>query len=478
MKRELMVLAVLLTLAMTVISQTQPQMNETMANTKEGLTSPAAAAAMASAGHVITQEEKIQAVKDGKASRCAVLTDPPGAEVYVDGNKGGVSPMVFFLFRKDTPRTVTLKLAGYKTVDLPFIPNGKDIPISVRMEKLQTETVPARPAGESPKADAQKVLAQPKVEPSLTVAQILASTRLKETTFRDVRAFYPPDSKVMLKVSSEYFSYSWHLAKEKKGRYIPKGDGLASKYAGQMATVVTVQLEENSLRPAHRIGPTDDDVLEPYFSIVLRFEDGTIGMANTYLISARNEIVPAQALIAHQSVLRAGADQLSGKVVFAIAESRFYYPDLTVEQAMSIAHNFMARVDIVRNIPLLQPLQVTNVGYLKQADALLVSLKLPDGRDVVSVVTCNGMNNSCFENLGSHFLSSIPSSLTAREIEAVQMHSHFPGMSQSALYMSIGYPEKENDYGRAGKQLVYYGGSILIYLDDNGNVTDTQHFDR
>jgi hypothetical protein len=41
--------------------------------------------------------------------------------------------MVFILFRKDFPRTVTLTLAGYKTVKLPFIFDGKDIPISARL---------------------------------------------------------------------------------------------------------------------------------------------------------------------------------------------------------------------------------------------------------------------------------------------------------------------------------------------------------
>ena len=112
------------------------QLETVRQNSEAAKTSPAAAAAMATTGHAWTPQELAALVAKGQASRCAVITNPPGAEVYIDGNKGGVAPLVFILVKQgDTPRTVTIKMAGYKTVEKQFVPDGKIIPISVTLEK-------------------------------------------------------------------------------------------------------------------------------------------------------------------------------------------------------------------------------------------------------------------------------------------------------------------------------------------------------
>jgi hypothetical protein len=65
-----------------------------------------------------------------------VVTTPPGAEVYVDGNKLGISPVAFVLLKLgDTPRTITIKMDGYKPVEKKFVPDGKTIPIGLTLEK-------------------------------------------------------------------------------------------------------------------------------------------------------------------------------------------------------------------------------------------------------------------------------------------------------------------------------------------------------
>jgi hypothetical protein len=64
------------------------------------------------------------------------VTVPPGAEVSVDGNRAGVSPFVIVLLKQgETPRTVTVKMGGYKTVEKRLIPDGKIIPIALTLEK-------------------------------------------------------------------------------------------------------------------------------------------------------------------------------------------------------------------------------------------------------------------------------------------------------------------------------------------------------
>ena len=80
-------------------------------------------------------DHKRQRVIHERESKCAVVTNPPGAEIYVDGNKAGISPMVFVLLRNgDAPRVITIKMSGFKTAEERVIPDGKTIPIGLTLE--------------------------------------------------------------------------------------------------------------------------------------------------------------------------------------------------------------------------------------------------------------------------------------------------------------------------------------------------------
>jgi hypothetical protein len=102
-----------------------------VANTAAGNSSAAAAAATSYYGHALSSSEEAALVQQGQASPCSVITNPSGAEVFIDGNKGGVSPLTFVLNRHgDAFRNVTIKLAGYKTVEQRLVPDGKPIAIT------------------------------------------------------------------------------------------------------------------------------------------------------------------------------------------------------------------------------------------------------------------------------------------------------------------------------------------------------------
>jgi hypothetical protein len=103
-------------------------------NSEAAKSSPAAAASLAMAGKQFTPQELAELVKQGKASQCAVITVPAGAEVDIDGNKMGVMPVAFILIRRDAPRIVTVKMDGYKTVEKQIVPDGKVVPISLQLE--------------------------------------------------------------------------------------------------------------------------------------------------------------------------------------------------------------------------------------------------------------------------------------------------------------------------------------------------------
>jgi hypothetical protein len=116
-----------------------PELQKTLVVTKENSeaagSSAAAAASLAAEGHVLTKEEIAERIKEGRASRCAIMTTPPGAEVFIDGNRLGITPIVTNLMKRDAPRTITVKLAGYKTIEKQFEPDGKLIPWGLTLEK-------------------------------------------------------------------------------------------------------------------------------------------------------------------------------------------------------------------------------------------------------------------------------------------------------------------------------------------------------
>ncbi len=107
------------------------KLTEQFVRSQVGVTSAAARALAEDGGYL--SDSQVLADK-GQASRCAVLSTPSGATVYVDGLNVGVTPLHFFLLRTDKPRTVAVKLEGYQAFEQHYIPNGKTIPIDVRLQ--------------------------------------------------------------------------------------------------------------------------------------------------------------------------------------------------------------------------------------------------------------------------------------------------------------------------------------------------------
>jgi hypothetical protein len=114
--------------------------NQIRANNTESDSSAATSASkswdLASSGHILTSDEELNAVKNGQASLCLIVTTPTGAEIYIDGNSSGKTPQGFKLMRHgDTPRVIAIKMEGYVTVEKSFIPDGTDIAIRLDLEK-------------------------------------------------------------------------------------------------------------------------------------------------------------------------------------------------------------------------------------------------------------------------------------------------------------------------------------------------------
>jgi hypothetical protein len=50
--------------------------------------------------------------------------------------------------------------------------------------------------------------------------------------------------------------------------------------------------------------------------------------------------------------------------------------------------------------------------------------------------------------------------------------------AKDAVYYTIGFPEKENDWGRGGKQFIYFNNTLFVYIDGTEHVADWQSLER
>lgn len=259
-------------------------------------------------------------------------------------------------------------------------------------------------------------------------------------------------------------------------------------YRGQTATVIAVQLAKSFLQTA-RVGGTnafgesvgEDDIDNPYMEIVVRFEDHTLAMVSGFPIT----LVPEKMELAsnRQSLrdeLETKLPSVIGRKLYAVGFSDLYKPTATIEELTGLNAS-RARLSIT-DVPRLQPLTITKAKYVPDVNAVLLKLSLPDGTSAIAYTPSTYLQSDRHEGdflsrVAGTLLASIPSDLTAKEIEAIRGMKLFRGMSKDALDYAIGFKESENDWGRGGKQRIYFGGKLNVYLDNSGKVEDWQSLD-
>lgn len=123
-------------------------------------------------------------------------------------------------------------------------------------------------------------------------------------------------------------------------------------------------------------------------------------------------------------------------------------------------------------------LKVVGGKHLAVENAVVVKLQLPDGDERLLFGSLKHYNlkrayvPTIMERLGVRAAEGIPGKFSQEEIAAIKKGSIFRGMSEDALYWSIGYPKNYNDWGVGGMQLIY-GNGRFVYLR-KGFVADWQ----
>jgi len=272
----------------------------------------------------------------------------------------------------------------------------------------------------------------------------------------------------------------WNLASESGGRYSSNVEAyLPATYKGKTANVIAIQLDDlrkqsgvNALGEA--ISP--DDAVNPYFDVIVRFEDGQMAMTAAYPNTISEDIRLASAQNAVAQEMAANLPTVVGKDLFACGFTKLYSIDATLDELMGPSRILKQ----ISDVPFLVPLKVIAAKYNETSDAVILKVKLPDGRDAMAITHGEQLteeDESFMQRVSGSLLTDIPKKLTPREVAAIKKQSIFRGMSKDALEYSIGFAESENDWGTGGKQLVYEGG-LTVYLDNQDKVVDWQSLDN
>lgn len=290
----------------------------------------------------------------------------------------------------------------------------------------------------------------------------------------------------------ESYCSDWYTA-----RQMPDGtyqqthfltDHLAIGYRGQTGTVVAVQLAK-SLVQHTRVGGTnafgesvsEDDMDDPIMEVVVRFKDGTLAMTMGYtrtLVPEHMELASKRQLLRED--MESKLPSVIGRKLYAVGYSELYKPTATIEDLSGLDR---IRVKLsISDVPLLEPLTITKAKYLPDVDAVVMKLSLPNGTEAIAYTPSlyfhfDDLEEEFLAHVAGTLLTAIPPKLIPKEIEAIKGMKVFRGMSKNALDCAIGFREKENDWGRGGKQLIYFDGKLVVYLDNSGKVEDWQSHD-
>jgi len=264
----------------------------------------------------------------------------------------------------------------------------------------------------------------------------------------------------------------WHFAKYKKGRFEvnPEFD-VPPVFAGRAGMIVAIQAQA-SLDG----GPVDqsDNASVDSADALVHLDSGeylATTLSATDLISAPGDHAGDTLCLAsvreehHKTALTLG-DMLHGKSLYLSNLTRIYNMGLMTSNIEELKAGVGSNEAQIVNFPLLTPLPVLETRYSVEQDFTSVVLQLPDGRKAQYIVGC--VDEIAVSNLACASIT-MPDFLTTDEIVAIRKGTIFIGMSEPALYMTMGFPQKTKNSTVGDSQLVY--AKKLVYVDSVKHVS-------
>jgi len=346
----------------------------------------------------------------------------------------------------------------------------------------------------------QKIAASATPAQSEPVAAPGATKQAPKTLRAFKNQFLNQDVIIKDSVYDEKYCLQWATAQKMPDgtykKYWPEGDphdNLPTRYRGQTATVVAASLSPVQLRDnaggtnAFGDSVSQEDVERLFIEVVVKFKDGTLAMVSTLpegFVPQLMELVSER-----QAAMEAWDSKLPaviGRKLYAVGNSRLYKLTATIENLDS-PNEILERLP-GSDVPRLEPLTIIGAKYVPDVDGVVMKLRLPNGTEALAYTASTflhdenlapegGAKDEIITKVAGVFLTAVPTFLTPKEIEAIKGTKIFRGMSELALDYSVGSCDSENDWGRGGKQRIYYGGKLIVYLDNSGKVEDWQSHD-
>lgn len=260
------------------------------------------------------------------------------------------------------------------------------------------------------------------------------------------------------------FLGSWEWVKEKKGHYaVQYTASVPASLAGEQGIILAVQASDPVMGP-----PADqsDDTLVNYGEAIVRLDSGqlieTSLLGLKYGTGASDAFTLATIRDQHKMEAEELGRKLQGKSLYLTNLTRIYDEGLPAAEIQVAKAGILVSDSEILNFPLLSPIPVTAVKYSDKLDATLVELALPDGRRALYALGC--ISDQLTEKSYTCPSLSMPDFLKPAEIEAIKKRSIYVGMSEVALYMAMGFPQKTNESAIGPNQLIYL--SAYVYIKD------------
>lgn len=268
--------------------------------------------------------------------------------------------------------------------------------------------------------------------------------------------------------------------------YLPLAKLAPYSLKGQRGTVIAIQPAQRQPLRGSR-GATkdvfgesvaDDARVNPLLEVFVKMPDGVLIGASAYygpLFGTYGRLALATQVDKERREFERAISALVGRTIYPVAYSSILPSDIDLDTVSNLTTTKAAEL---RDVPNLTPVKITRAAYVETEHAAVLRVDLGNGRSgiVFARLLQNAGTQPLTARVTSGFLSTVPSWLTPQEIDAIKRGSIFRGMSLDALHYAVGFPDKKNDWGRGGLQLVY-GTHLMVYVRDK-RVVDWQSFSR
>jgi hypothetical protein len=126
-------------LVMEKILGSPDTLKQFLANNKASKQSPAHEAALAynQAHGIVSSTDAEKETREGRASLLLIVSEPTGAQVYLDDKLETTTPNGLYLVKHDdAPRKITIKKDGFQTFEQEYRPDGTEFSIDLKMDPV------------------------------------------------------------------------------------------------------------------------------------------------------------------------------------------------------------------------------------------------------------------------------------------------------------------------------------------------------